>query len=62
MPYNLDPMGADMRLLKAGEIQQARTALRMSQAEFAEAFRLNVRTLQEWDGLSAFGRWTNAAT
>jgi putative transcriptional regulator len=38
-----------MRLLKAGEIQQARTALGMSQAEFAEAFHLSVRTLQEWE-------------
>jgi putative transcriptional regulator len=41
--------GAVMRLLKAAEIQRARTELGMSQAEFAEAFRLNVRTLQEWE-------------
>jgi len=38
-----------MRFLKPGEIQQARIALGMSQAEFAEAFRLNVRTLQDWE-------------
>ena len=38
-----------MRLWKAGEIQQSPTALRMSQAEFAEAFSLNVRTLQKWE-------------
>ena len=38
-----------MRLLKPSEIQDARTTLGMSQAEFANAFRLNVRTLQEWE-------------
>jgi DNA-binding XRE family transcriptional regulator len=43
------PMGVFMRFLKPGEIQQARIALGMSQAEFAEAFRLNVRTLQDWE-------------
>jgi putative transcriptional regulator len=42
-------MEADMHLLKPAEIQQARAALGMSQAEFAAAFRLKVRTLQDWE-------------
>jgi putative transcriptional regulator len=38
-----------MRTLKPAEIQEARTALGMSQADFARTFRLNVRTLQDWE-------------
>jgi DNA-binding transcriptional regulator YiaG len=38
-----------MRQLDPNEIQQARTSLGMSQAEFAKTFRLNVRTLQAWE-------------
>lgn len=38
-----------MRLLKPVEIQRARNALGMSQAEFAAAFHLSVRTLQGWE-------------
>jgi putative transcriptional regulator len=38
-----------MRLLKPAEIQKARQALGMSQAEFADAFKLSVRTLQGWE-------------
>jgi putative transcriptional regulator len=38
-----------MRPLKPAEIQQIRSALGMSQAEFAAAFHLNLRTLQEWE-------------
>lgn len=38
-----------MRPLKPAEIQKARTSLGMSQAQFAKAFHLNVRTLQNWE-------------
>ena len=38
-----------MRALKPAEIKQARDGLGMSQAEFANAFHLSVRTLQKWE-------------
>lgn len=38
-----------MHLLKPQEIKKARDALGMSQAEFAEAFGLSLKTLQGWE-------------
>lgn len=38
-----------MRTLTPTEIQKARFALGMSQADFAQTFRLSVRTLQDWE-------------
>jgi putative transcriptional regulator len=38
-----------MRVLKPAEIKSVREGLGMSQAEFAQAFRLNVRNLQKWE-------------
>jgi len=38
-----------MRALKAAEIKQVRERLGMSQAEFAKAFHISVRTLQKWE-------------
>lgn len=38
-----------MRALRPSEIRALRDRLGMSQAEFAEAFYLNVRTLQNWE-------------
>jgi len=38
-----------MWALKAAEIKQVRESLDMSQAEFAKAFHLSVRTLQKWE-------------
>jgi putative transcriptional regulator len=38
-----------MRALKPSEIKALRDRLEMSQAEFAKAFHLNVRTLQNWE-------------
>lgn len=38
-----------MRAIKPDEIKQARDGLGMSQAEFARAFRLSVRSVQKWE-------------
>jgi putative transcriptional regulator len=38
-----------MRALKPSEIKRTRESLAMSQAEFAKAFHLNVRTVQQWE-------------
>jgi putative transcriptional regulator len=35
--------------MKPSEIKKARDRLGMSQAEFAETFHLNLRTLQKWE-------------
>lgn len=38
-----------MRALKSAEIRKVREGLEMSQGEFAKAFHLSVRTLQQWE-------------
>jgi putative transcriptional regulator len=38
-----------VRAPKPAEIKQVRESLGMSQAEFAKAFHLSVRTLQKWE-------------
>lgn len=38
-----------MRLPKPSDIKRTREQLGMSQAEFAQAFHLNLRTLQGWE-------------
>jgi putative transcriptional regulator len=38
-----------MRALKPSEIKRTRERLAMSQAEFAKAFHLSTRTLQQWE-------------
>ena len=38
-----------MRVFKPSEVKQIRERLDMSQAEFAKAFHLSVRTVQKWE-------------
>jgi putative transcriptional regulator len=38
-----------MRALKPAEIKRVREGLEMSQGQFAKAFHLNVRTVQQWE-------------
>jgi putative transcriptional regulator len=38
-----------MRALKPSEIKRTREGLAMSQAEFAKAFHLSARTVQQWE-------------
>jgi DNA-binding transcriptional regulator YiaG len=38
-----------MKALKPAEIKKVREALEMSQAEFARAFHLSLRSLQDWE-------------
>ena len=38
-----------MRALKASEIKEIREGLELSQAQFAKAFHLNFRTVQQWE-------------
>jgi len=38
-----------MKALKPTEIKKLRDELEMSQGDFAKAFHLNVRTLQQWE-------------
>jgi putative transcriptional regulator len=38
-----------MRALKPSDIKRTRESLEMSQAEFAKAFHLSARTVQQWE-------------
>jgi putative transcriptional regulator len=38
-----------MRVLKPSEIKKVREHLEMSQAQFAKAFHLSFRTVQQWE-------------
>ena len=44
-----------MRELKPAEVKHVREASGLSQAKFAEQFRLNVRTVQRWELEGASG-------
>jgi putative transcriptional regulator len=44
-----DGKGEVMRALKPSEIKKIREDLEMSQAQFAKAFHLNFRTVQQWE-------------